>query len=246
MDKKTELLLEALKQALATAGEQRLFKSGKLDGLFASRTGASGEAATAALRDGLLEVARTETKGKTTIEWAQLTPRGVEFLHEHESPIQALRDLHAVLQANRDALPLWLGEMQGELRALGQRLTDEVERWTHRLEALSGQVEAVLRRTMRNEDEQDVVPWAKAAIGYLERRRESGAADPCPLPELFAALREQQDGLSITAFHDGLRRLHDRKVLRLLPYTGAISELREPEYALPDGAVMWYSAAIFD
>ena len=39
MDKLTEVLLEALKQALAEPGEQRLFRSGKLPGLFSSRSG---------------------------------------------------------------------------------------------------------------------------------------------------------------------------------------------------------------
>ena len=62
-----------LKQCLADPAEQRLFKSGKLDGLFASRTGTNAEAASRALADGLLEVVRTETKGKTTTEWVRLT-----------------------------------------------------------------------------------------------------------------------------------------------------------------------------
>jgi hypothetical protein len=47
----------------------------------------------------------------------------------------------------------------------------------------------------------------------------------------------------VTEFHDGLRRLHDRQRLRLLPFTGPASALPEPEYALPDGAVMWYYVA---
>ena len=45
-DKVTEALVEGLKQALAEPGEQRLFKSGKLTGLFPGRTGANAEAAT--------------------------------------------------------------------------------------------------------------------------------------------------------------------------------------------------------
>ena len=71
----------------------RLYKSGKLEGLFPGRAGANGDAAALALRDSLLEVVRTETKGKTTIEWVRLTPQGVEFLHEHQSPIRALNEL---------------------------------------------------------------------------------------------------------------------------------------------------------
>ncbi len=44
-DRTTELLLDALKRALAAPGEQRLYKSGKLEGLFPSRTGSAAEAA---------------------------------------------------------------------------------------------------------------------------------------------------------------------------------------------------------
>src|ERR1700757_655235 len=95
-DKVTDALLDALKSALAQPGEQRLFRSGKLTGLFPSRVGANAEAALQALRDGLLESVRTETKGKTAIEWVRLTPRGVNFVHDHESPILVLRELRTV------------------------------------------------------------------------------------------------------------------------------------------------------
>ena len=44
-DKATDILVEALKLAAAEPGEQRLYKSGKLEGLFASRSGQSAEAA---------------------------------------------------------------------------------------------------------------------------------------------------------------------------------------------------------
>src|SRR5579872_663098 len=71
IDKVTETLLEALKRGLARPGEHRLYKSGKLDGLFPGRAGAGGEAAARALREGLIETARTETKGKTVIDWVR-------------------------------------------------------------------------------------------------------------------------------------------------------------------------------
>ena len=103
-DKATEALLEVLKQCLAEPGEQRLYKSGKLPGLFPARTGVNGEAATLALNEGLLEVVRTETKGKVTTEWVRSTPRAIEFLHKHESPVQALKDLQAILQVNQQKI----------------------------------------------------------------------------------------------------------------------------------------------
>src|SRR5262245_384539 len=92
-DKVTDALVDALKLALTGPPEQRLYRSGKLDGLFPGRAGTNAEAAALALRDGLLEVVRTETRGKSSFDWVRLTPRGVEFLHERESPVAALHDL---------------------------------------------------------------------------------------------------------------------------------------------------------
>jgi hypothetical protein len=244
-DKVTETLVDALKLALAEPGAQPLFKSGKQPGLFASRGGVNAEAAARALRERLLEVVRTETKGKTTIEWVRITPRATEFLHEQESPLQALRDLRTILQTNREGIPLWLAEMEGELQALSRRLAEEAGRWTHRLDALSGQVDMALRRAeaagpqlpdgMGND-----APWALDALAYLDHRRSSGAPGDCPLPELFAALHEKYPELSVSAFHDGLRRLDDRRALRLLPFAGSPSEIPEPEYALLEGATLLY------
>jgi hypothetical protein len=245
MEPVMEILLDALKLALAEPGEQRLFRSGKLSGLFAGRTGANAEAAARAVREGLLEVVRTETKGKVTTEWVRITPRAMEFLHEQESPVQALKDLRTILQTNREAVPLWLAEMQHELQALSSRLAEEAERWTHRLDALSGQVEAALRRAEAAGPELTngaaaEVPWAVDALAYLDHRRTGGAAGDCPLPELFAALRDHHPDLSITAFHDHLRRLQDRRALRLLAFTGPANDIPEPEYALLDGANLLY------
>jgi hypothetical protein len=247
-DKVTQTLVDALKLALAEPGEQRLFKSGKLPGLFAGRAGVNADAAGQALRDGLLEVVRTEAKGKTTTEWVRITPRAMEFLHKQESPIEALKDLGTILQVNREAIPLWLTEMQHELKALCGRLTEEAERWTHRLDALSAQVEAALRRAEAGGPQlpdgmEAEASWAPDALAYLDHRRTGGAAGDCPLPELFAALRDRHPDLSVNAFHERLRRLHDRGVLRLLPFSGSPSDMPEPEYALLDGANLFYYAA---
>src|SRR5438552_4562745 len=108
-------LIEALKLALAEPGEQRLYRSGKLAGLFATRTGANAEAADRALRDGLLEIVRTEPKGKLTVEWVRPTPAGVSFLHAHESPRAVLEELHEALQSAQAGLPAWLEGMRHEV-----------------------------------------------------------------------------------------------------------------------------------
>jgi hypothetical protein len=245
MDKVTEALLEALKQGMAEPGEQRLFRSGKLSGLFAGRNGVNAEASVQALRDGLLETVRTETKGKTAVEWVRVTPRGVDFVHQHESPVRALDDLRLALKATQEGVPAWLAGMQQELQALSARLTQEVQAVAHRLESLSQRVVEALRRAEAagpagSGEAVASVPWGLAALAYLDRRRTAGAAGDCPLPELFAAVRQQQPELTLRDFHDGLRRLHDRGALRLLPFTGPNDQLPEPEYALLDGASMYF------
>jgi hypothetical protein len=245
LDKTTEVLVDVLRQALASPGEQRLFKSGKLAGLFASRGGINGEAAAMALRDGLLEMVRTETKGKTTIEWVRFGPSAVYFLDDHESPVRAVDDLRAVLQANREAIPPWLDTMQRGLQSLSAQLAEEARAWTHRLDVLSSRVEEALRRTEAaraqiGNGEATGISWALEALGYLDRRRANGAPAPCPLPELFAALRLHHGDLSVAAFHDGLRRLREHHALQLLPCSGPAAEVPEPEYALLDGPMVLY------
>jgi hypothetical protein len=247
MDTNTQTLVESLKQALAQPGEQRLFRSGKLPGIFASRTGASGEAAAQALREGLVEVTRNETKGKATTEWARVTPRGLEFIHQHESPVQALRDLQAVLKTTQDGVPLWMSELQKELQTLGGRLTEEAQKITHRIETLSQRVAEALARAEANQpqvpaDLACAIPWAANALDYLEHRKTAGLAISCALPDLFAAMRARQPELTVSEFHAGLRKLYERNIVRLLPHEGA-DPLPEPEYALLEGAATFYYVA---
>jgi hypothetical protein len=240
-------LIDALKQALTEPGEQRLYRGGKLPGLFATRTGANAEAAARALRDGLLEVVRSEIKGKLTVEWVRLTPAGVSFLHAHESPRAVLEELHGALRTTRAGVPVWLEGMQQEVHALSGRLAEEMQRLLHRLDALSQRVEEALRRAEGGgpalaNGAAAAVPWAADVLAYLDRRRDSGAAGGCPLPELFAALRARHPALSLTEFHDGLRRLSDYRAVALAPFTGPPGHLPEPEYALLDGVTVLYYA----
>lgn len=246
-DRTLATLLDALRQALSASSEQRMHRNGKLSGLFPSRGGVSAEAAARAIRDGLLEVVRTEEKGKTVIEWVRLTPPGVNFLHEHESPRRALEELRELLSAAGKAVPVRQAEMQQELRTLAERLSADSQRWLEHIGALRQRVEESLRRlesaVPRVSDRLAAeVPWAADALGYLERRHENGASGECPLPELFAAVADGRADFSVAAFHDGLRRLGDRGLLRLLPFAAPPDELPQPEYALLDGATMLYYA----
>ena len=180
MDRVAETLVDALKRALAEPVEHRLYKSGKLDGLFLGRTGENGAAAATAVRDGLLEIVRTETKGKSAFDWVRITPHGVKFLHEHESPIHVLHELRETLRANHQAIPLWLGDMCAGLQAIDGRLAVDAQKWTQRLEALTLRVEDTLRRIeatlpLLPAEVAAAVPWGIDALNYLDWRRSGGA-----------------------------------------------------------------------
>lgn len=241
-----EHLIAALKQALAEPGEHRLYRGGKLAGLFASRSGAAGDAAAEAIRDGLVEIVRSETRGKITIEWVRVTPKGVEFLHQHDSPIPVLRELQAELKTARAGVPTWLKGIDEQWREFAGQMHERMQQALTRLDALANRVEEALRRldgvtTVPNAVAQSV-PWASEALSYLDHRRDAGAPNGCPLPELFVAVRRGSPTLSLTDFQDGLRRLNDHKSLRLTRFDGPADQLPEPEYALLDGADVLYYA----
>jgi hypothetical protein len=247
MDKVTQILIDAIKQAAAEPGEQRLFRAGKLPGVFPSRLGLNAQAAEQALRDGLLERVRTEEKGKTNIDWVRLTPKATDFLHQHESPVRMMDELRAVLQMTQENVPVWMTEIRQQLNALGQRLTEEVQAITQRLGVLSQRVLEALNRAgaaapIPAADAAAVVPWGAEAVGYLDKRRAGGVLNSCPMPELFAAVKEKVPELTVKDFHDGLRKLHTRGLLRLLPFDGPDGP-PEPEYALLDGASTYYLVA---
>jgi len=243
-DNVTEALLDALRQALAEPREQLLVKIGKQPGLFAGKSAANAEASARALRDGLLEIVRTESKGKTAVEWVRITPAGVTFLHEHESPLRALNDLKEMLNTAQEALPSWLSQMQAEMQQLSARLSQEAERWTQHLQALDRRIDEALKRIPAGPSVSNgmaaLVPWAPDALAYLDRRRTGSHSGSCSLPELFAALKQDHDDLSLTTFHNGLRRLQDGRVVRLLPFPDPPDRLPEPEYALLDGGSVLY------
>lgn len=246
MDKESRLLVEALRQGAGQA-EIRLYRSGKLPGLFNSRTTANAELAAHALREGLIESVRAETKGKTVTEWVRVSSKGSQFLVEQESPVHVLEELHQVLKLNQAGMPAWLEEVQMRLAEGQRRVFEEVEGMTRRLEALARRVVDALQRAERMgpalpEGAAGALPWSNDAVLYLEQRVEAGVGERCPLPELFGAMRKKEPALTIRDFHSGLRRLHDRGVMRLLT-CGEDDEPAEPEYALLDGPTMYYYAA---
>lgn len=243
-ERRTELLLDALKAAIAGPGEHRLFRLGRLAGLFPSRAGTSAEAAYLGVRQGLLETVRTETRGKLVVEWVKVTPKGVAFVHENDSPKSVLRELKDVLQATRDGVPVWMDAARAELAQLSARFEERAAGMLKRLDELTDRVEAALRRAEAKapavaEPVSRLVPWAVDALEYLDHRTTGGATGDCPLPELFHAVRVKCPTLTLPEFQDGVRRLHDVRAVRLSPST----VMTEPEYAVVSDGKLMYAAS---
>jgi hypothetical protein len=242
MDATHPFLLEALRSAAAHEGELRLYRSGKLAGFLPARTAAHAATAAEALRDGLIEVVRSESKGKTTTDWVRITTKGVDFVVQHDSPTRAMDELRDALQTTTGNLPGWIAQMRLELDALGKRFLGEVDQIGKRLDLLARRVEAALQR-VDHQRQGTPIPWAQSALEYLAGRKGLTGQSRCPLPELFAALRQRQFELRIMDFHSGLRRMQADGSLCLLPCDGSDAP-PEPEYALTaEGSVLYYVQA---
>jgi hypothetical protein len=204
-----DVLLDGLKTALTQPGEHRLFRAGRLAGLFPSKHGDSGEAARQALAAGLLEHTRTEMRGSFIFEWVRSTTRTAGFVADHDSPKAILRELADVLGETKAGVPVWMEQARAELRTLSNQFESRAAAMLERLDSLAGRIEDALRRADAEAPARwgrEIVPWAEVAFDHLDRRRDSGTP-VCPLSELFHVVRDWRPQLTIADFHDGVRRL---------------------------------------
>ena len=243
LEKRDGVLLDGLRAALS-GDEHRLYRSGKTDGLFAGKTGVHGEAAALAIREGLLEYARTESRGRFEVEWVRLTSKGVEYLYQHDSPRAILGEMRQMLAAAQSGMPMWQDEMLKSLEKLATHITDQMAHYLGKLDAISKRVEEAMRRAdvmpELSQALQELIPWGVDALAYLDHRRAGGASNECPLPELFGAVHGKHAGLTIRDFHDGLRRLADNRAVKLTSWTGPGS-IPQPEHAMmAEGKLMYH------
>lgn len=220
-ERRAVVLFDALRHA-ADGGEHRLFRGGKLPGLFPARSGATAEVALAALADGLLETVRTEVRGKVVTEWVRATPKGVRRLHDTDSPQSVVRELAAAVAATRS-----------ELADHGARFARQTAELAARFDALTARLEATQRRADMSVLTERTA-WADSALRYLDCR----PGIPCPLAELFRAVGDDHPDLTLAEFHTGLIRLTETRALRLT----ADGPPCDPEYAVLVGAVACHAA----
>jgi len=212
-----EYHLAALRRALAEPGEHRLYRAGKLPGLFPVRAGVCIDAALNALTENHLETVRTEAKGRQLTEWVRITPSGVAFVHRHDSPQAVLRELRETLGTTREGVPLWMHAALEEVTGLQLRFRKQAEQMISRLDRLAERVESALQRLDLDALPSAAfdVPWTNGLLSYLDRRRQAGATSACPLRELFQATARCEPKLNLQEFHTALLRLAEARTLQL-------------------------------
>ena len=224
-DKLTQQVLDALSRAAADPCGVPLFVSKADPGLFAS-TPAGKAAAQKCIADGLLRVAAgpgakagRERYTPTDVGWAQLLAAA--------NPKQVLEDFVRVLEARQ-------GEVD-DLLAAARRMADS-------LAGLREAVTRVLPTVTANRVTVDA-PAPVLADELLTRLSDwsssAQAGEDCPLPDLY----RRAGAASIGAFHDALRRLHERGAIYLHPWTGPLYALPEPSFALLVGHGVAYYAS---
>jgi hypothetical protein len=225
-DKFTQQIVDALSRAAADPTGVPLVASKAEPGLFPAAP-AGKTAAQKAVADGLLKP--TEARGKPARELYTLTDAGWAFLLATANPKQVLEDFVRVLEARQ-------GEVN-DLLATARRMADS-------LGGLREAVARVLPKVSTNRvASEPTSPSPTDLAGTLLSRLTDWAAtagEDCPLPELY----RRSGATSVGAFHDALRRMHDRGAVYLHPWTGPLYALPEPAFALLVGHGVAYYASI--
>jgi hypothetical protein len=231
-DKLSHQITDALSRAAADPVGVPLLASKTEPGLFPSSP-AGKAAAQKALADGLLRVPATDHRAKAGRELYALTDAGWAFLLAAANPKQVLEDFVRVLEARQ-------GEVD-DLLAAARRMADS-------LVGLREAVSRVLPRVTTNRvpapaDAPPGTPTdlADALLGHLTGWSVSAqAGEDCSLPDLY----RRAGAPGIGAFHDAIRRLHERGAVYLHPWTGPLYALPEPAFALLVGHGVAYYASL--
>jgi hypothetical protein len=241
-DKSQQLVLTALSRAAGAAGTP-LHGGKSAPGLFPA-TAAGKQAAQRCRDEGYLHPLG-QAHAKAPERWA-ITDKGLAYLLAQVSPRPVLEDLVRALEARH-------GQVE-ELLALARKAQADVEAVKAAAARVLAHVTAAeppagyshnlnaLYQTFRGTNgERDALPGA--VLSELSRWPPAAAPEDCPLPELFRRLQRQFPGLTLGAFHDALRQLHDGGQAHLHPWTGPLYDVPEPAYALLVGHAVAYYAS---
>ena len=242
-DKSQQLVLTALSRAAAAAGAPLHVGKATL-GLFPA-TAAGKQAAQRCREEGYLHPVPAPAGAKGE-RWA-ITDKGLIYLLDQVSPRPVLEDFVRALEARYGQLAELLAlacQSQTEIAALKSAAEKVLALvgsggppgYSHSLNALY--------QTFRGGDSNGSTDTlAQALPAELARWAPAGAPEDCPLPELFRRLQALSPGLTLGAFHDALRRLHDGGHIYLHPWTGPLYDIPEPACALLVGHMVAYYAS---
>ncbi len=232
-DRSTQLLLDALSRAAADPAGVPLYAGKSGPGLFPA-TAAARLAAQRCKDEDLIKVVRTEPRGRAVQEVCALTDKGLAYLLGEASPRRLVEDLVRGIEAR-----------QGQLAEL-VRATREAQSTLEAFRELAAKALQQLNQhgsgpppSANGADD-----WTTWALACLVRRQDAGAAQDCPLPELYQAARQVHPKLTLGEFHDGLRRLREQGRIYLHPWTGPLYDLPEPACALLVGHEVAYYASM--
>ena len=231
-DKLTPLIIDALTRAAAEPAGVPLYASKTDPGLFPASSVAK-PAAKKCLDDGLLQLCRTDVKGKAARELYAATDKGLNYLVEHANAKEVIDDFVRILEERRGEVRQLLGEAQriadgvdGLLRVITRLASRPCEG------SVSGQNPTLHRVGSPNQDLPALV------FSALQRwQAATPVARDCPLPDLHRALDSHP---SIGEFHDALRQLHADDRVYLHPWTGPLYALPDPPFALLIGHEIAY------
>lgn len=234
-DTSQALILEALTRAAAAPEGLPLLGSKAAPGLFA-KSAVGKNAAGLCQEQGLVQILRSETRGKVTHQVCAITEKGLAHLLSQTNPRQALEAFVSALEARQeqvDALLAGARASQTHLEALRRHAEKVLQQMQECPQTLSAQ------RNGKHESD-----CGDSIRAQLRRWHEAHALEDCALPELFRSLKAAQASLSIGQFHDVLRRLHDQRQVYLHPWTGPLHELPEPALAMMVGHEIAYYASL--
>lgn len=238
------LVLDALQRAAADPGGAALIASKGTVGLFAS-SAAGRRAAQKCKDDGLLCVTRTETRGKSQLEYCAVTDKGMAFLLDSVNPRGVLEAMLHALDACRSDQAELVEQTRHAQTALDGMHANLVRVLSSVEKSLEGEmVSASCRTDLQGRPAAPLAEIRAGILEHLERWRDCGSLDDCPLPELFQRLENSVAGLTIGLFHDALRDLHEQERVFLHPWTGPLYELPEPALALLAGHEIAYYASL--
>jgi hypothetical protein len=246
-DKSTRMILEALSRA-ATEPEGFPLLAGKNEpGLFAP-TSAAKILADRCRDDGLLEIVRTETRGKLTRDICRLTEKGMQYLIRESSPRQILEDFVRILESRENEI-LSLTETLRKMHAGLQGMQSAISGILPKLTADSPDPHrngTPMNTTHAAPPTRKTTPdalFAELRSRLAEWHAGAGASQDCPLPTLYRQLSPAGE-ITIGQFHDCLRRLHADHQIWLHPWTGPLYALPEPALALLVGHEIAYYVSL--